>query len=89
MNSSDNSPPSNREIKKGLKALKRQGNWDVRRDLDGMETAEERLEKATAELRNDKAYENAKGCIECDAIKKELNDVTALCEIHLEEAFGL
>ena len=89
MTTADKKPPSHREIKKGLKELKRQGRWDVRRSLDGMETPEERLEKATAELRNEKAYDNAQGCTECDATKKELNDVTALCTLHLEEALGL
>ncbi len=89
MSSEDRKPPSRREIKKAVKLLKSKENWDVKRSLAGRESAEERLENATAELRNERAYAHAQGCPECDATKKALNDVTALCDIHLEEAMGL
>ena len=89
MTTDDPSPPSHRQIKKAVKSLRTKEGWDIKRSLAKRESPEEALARDAAEQSSEKAYLQAESCSACDAIREELDDVTALCETHMQAAFGL
>ena len=48
----------------------------------------EKLQELDAEAAGSQAYANAEACPECEKLRTQLNDDTALCEKHLAEAMG-
>lgn len=72
------------EIKRAARQLRQQQGWDP--DKFVTEDPKERLRQLNQEHANQAIYD--KSCPDCEALRQETRDETALCQTHLAEAMG-
>ncbi len=74
-------------VKEGLRALKNKPGWDV--DAYRNRDPQQGLRQLEQSMRGHRTYEDAQSCTDCEAIRQDSDDETALCDRHLAEAMGL
>ncbi len=79
--------PGRRTLQAEARALRAKPGWNPA--TLARETPKEALQRLDQESRNAKLYTDADACVACKYTRERLNDPTALCEIHMAEAFGL
>jgi hypothetical protein len=88
---SDSKSHSNRHKKKvvrqGLRELKNKPGWDVEAFRSG--DPEQGLRDLDQKMRGHRVYGESQECAQCQAIRDDTGDETALCQLHLAEAMGL
>jgi len=81
--------PSKRSAREGARRLRQQADWDPEKVLADRRNARERLSEVVQDARAEKVYSQSDDCAECKEARQELDDETALCELHLLSALGM
>lgn len=77
----------NRQIREGVRALRRKPGWDPAAVLQ--RSPAEQLRDLEQSETTERSYDDAAGCEACHAERERTKDETALCRHHFARAMGL
>ncbi len=88
--SDDSGPSSNRHkkrvVQQGLRALKNKPGWDP--EAFAQRDTEQELAHLEQKMRDHQVYQEADACSDCDDLRRDTGDDTALCQVHMAQAMG-